>query len=159
MADLSAFSLPQVFHPGEAARILRGLGLMDITECALRTRAYRKQVPFHLNGRRIMFTFDDLREIAEGEACRPRPPVLAPAPVPTLRPSMRRRPLPQHDVTADDRWRARGPNCPPRTRTASGQCAAGRPARPAGLLRRQQPAVADTQLARPARTTRRTHGE
>ena len=39
-----------------------------MTECALRTRAYRRQVPFHLNGRRIRFTAGDLREIVEGQA-------------------------------------------------------------------------------------------
>jgi hypothetical protein len=43
-----------------------------MTECALRTRAYRKQVPFHLNGRRVVFSLADLREIAEGVACRPQ---------------------------------------------------------------------------------------
>ncbi len=50
--DLSTLGLPQIFAPRQAAEILRGLGLTEMTECALRTRAYRKQVPFHLNGRR-----------------------------------------------------------------------------------------------------------
>ena len=70
--ELSEFGLPQVFSPAGAAKILRDLGLTEMTECALRTRAYRKQVPFHLNGRRITFTLGDLKEIAEGEACRPQ---------------------------------------------------------------------------------------
>ncbi len=38
-----------------------------MTEARDRTRAYRKQVPFHLNGRRITFTLSDLKEIAEGK--------------------------------------------------------------------------------------------
>jgi hypothetical protein len=72
-AVLDALGLPHIFSPVEAAQLLRNAGLAEITECALKTRAYRKQVPFHLNGRRIVFTLDDLREIAEGEACRPAP--------------------------------------------------------------------------------------
>jgi hypothetical protein len=36
-----------------------------MTETALRSRAYRRQIPFHLNGRKITFTESDLREIAE----------------------------------------------------------------------------------------------
>ena len=66
-------NLAQVFEPPRAAEILRGLGLTGMTECALRTRAYRRQVPFHRNGNRITFTLDDLKEIAEGEASRPEP--------------------------------------------------------------------------------------
>lgn len=62
-----------MFSPAQAAEILRGLGLEDLTECALKTRAYRRQVPFHQNGRRITFTVDDLREIAEGQERRPEP--------------------------------------------------------------------------------------
>jgi hypothetical protein len=120
-ADPSALSLPQVFSPSEAARVLRSLGLTDMTECALRTRAYRKQAPFHLNGRRILFTLGDLREIAEGEACRPRPRTRADTPVARPRPATRHRPLPQHNATAGDRWRARGPHCPPRTTTPKGE--------------------------------------
>src|SRR5262249_50251027 len=69
-----AASLPRVFSPVAAAEVLRGLGLAEMTECALRTRAYRQQVPFHLNSRRIVFTLADLREIAEGHPRRPRPP-------------------------------------------------------------------------------------
>jgi hypothetical protein len=67
-------TLPTVFSPQAAAEMLRGIGLTEITTCALRTRAYRRQVPFHLNGRRIVFTLSDLREIAEGGA---RPPASA----------------------------------------------------------------------------------
>lgn len=63
--------LPKVFTPIEAARLLRHLGLTEITECALRTRAYRKQVPFHLNGRRIIFTLADLREILKARHAGP----------------------------------------------------------------------------------------
>ncbi len=65
--------LPPVFELPEAAKILRRLGLTSMTECALCTRAYRKQVPFHRNGNRITFTVDDLKEIAEGQASRPEP--------------------------------------------------------------------------------------
>jgi hypothetical protein len=65
--------LPRLFAPAEAAEILQQLGLPEMTECALRTRAYRRQVPFHLNGRRIRFTSGDLRQIAEGQARRPKP--------------------------------------------------------------------------------------
>ena len=63
--------LAPVFTPAQAAELLRSVGLDEITECALRTRAYRKQIPFHLNGHRIIFTAADLREIAEGTPCRP----------------------------------------------------------------------------------------
>ena len=66
--DPPALDLPRLFTPAQAAEILRGLGLTEMTECALRTRAYRRQVPFHLNGRRIRFTATDLREIVEGQA-------------------------------------------------------------------------------------------
>jgi hypothetical protein len=72
-AGLSALGVPRVYSPAEAAAILRQAGLREMTECALRTRAYRKQVPFHLNGRRITFTLSDLTEIAEGQAHRPPP--------------------------------------------------------------------------------------
>ena len=72
--DVNALELPRLFTPAEAAEILRSLGLSELTECALRTRAYRRQVPFHLNGRRIMFTVADLREIVEGQAQRPCSP-------------------------------------------------------------------------------------
>jgi hypothetical protein len=65
--------IPQVFSPAEAAAALREAGLREMTECALRTRAYRKQVPFHRNGRRIVFTLSDLRDIAAGEPQLPVP--------------------------------------------------------------------------------------
>lgn len=65
--------LAQVFTPAQAAEALRSIGLDAMTACALRTRAYRKQIPFHLNGHRIIFTIEDLREIAEGQAIRPHP--------------------------------------------------------------------------------------
>jgi hypothetical protein len=104
--------LAPVFTPAQAAEVLRSIGLDEITECALRTRAYRKQIPFHLNGHRIIFTTDDLREIAEGKPCRPsadetesphpEPPV---PPVPEQATRRRAR-------TAggqQDLWRARGP--------------------------------------------------
>lgn len=65
--------LPAVFELPRAAEILRGLGLTGMTECALRARAYRRQVPFHRNGNRITFTLDDLKEIAQGQASRPEP--------------------------------------------------------------------------------------
>jgi len=65
--------LAQVFTPAQAAEALRSVGLDAMTACALRTRAYRKQIPFHLNGHRIIFTIEDLREIAEGQARRPQP--------------------------------------------------------------------------------------
>ena len=71
--DPPALELPQLFTPAQAAEILRSLGLTEMTECALRTRAYRRQVPFHLNGRRIRFTAGDLREILEGQPHRPKP--------------------------------------------------------------------------------------
>ena len=99
-ADPGALGLPQVFSPAEAADVLRGLGLRDMTECALRTRAYRKQVPFHLNGRRITFTLGDLREIAEGPACRPQPRAGAPDPGHLPRPAPRRRPAARSSETA-----------------------------------------------------------
>lgn len=106
-ADRSALGLPQVFSPADAAAVLRGLGLTEITECALRTRAYRKQVPFHLNGRRIVFTVDDLREIAEGEACRP--PARGAAPIHRSAPvSAAHRRLPTRSSKREaGAWRAR----------------------------------------------------
>jgi hypothetical protein len=69
--DAAALNLPLLFSPAQAAEILRRLGLTEMTECALRTRAYRRQVPFHMNGRRIRFTANDLREIVESQARRP----------------------------------------------------------------------------------------
>lgn len=104
--DPAMLGLPRVYAPSEAAEILRGLGLAEITECALRTRAYRKQVPFHLNGRRITFTLDDLREIAEGDARRPQPRVQAPAPRPAPPPPRR---SPRMKPPEQSPWRARQP--------------------------------------------------
>ena len=105
-AVLSTVGLPHVFSPGEAAGLLRSAGLTGLTEGALRTRAYRKQVPFHLNGRRIVFTLGDLWEIAEGEARKPLPAV----PGTTPRPAPRRRPLVRRTAATSDPWRARRPH-------------------------------------------------
>jgi len=112
--DVTALGLPQVFSPAQAAEILRSVGLTEMTECALRTRAYRKQVPFHLNGRRVMFTVDDLREIAEGQprlqeprAEAPVPPALS-APPASRRPAQRRSAGHRGDVQPGG-WRARRP--------------------------------------------------
>ena len=77
-AFAAELGLPRLFAPSEAAEILRHLGLTEMTECALRTRAYRRQVPFHLNARRIRFTADDLREIVEGQPRRPEQKDAAP---------------------------------------------------------------------------------
>lgn len=106
--DSPGLELPQLFSPAQAAEILRDLGLAEMTECALRTRAYRRQVPFHLNGRRIRFTASDLREILEGEARRPKP-----ADTPQAR-SLRsqpasRRPSPRKTERPSPTWRARSP--------------------------------------------------
>jgi hypothetical protein len=97
--------LPQIFAPAAAAEILRHLGLTEMTECALRTRAYRRQVPFHLNGRRIRFTAGDLREIVEShprraqsaDATSPRPTRSQPA----------RRSMTRHADHPPQTWRAR----------------------------------------------------
>ena len=104
---VAGLDLPQLFAPAEAAEILRHLGLTEMTECALRTRAYRRQVAFHLNGRRIRFTAGDLREIVEGQARRPEPAVAAPS-----RPSQRQAPRHSLARSADhppQTWRARQP--------------------------------------------------
>jgi hypothetical protein len=103
--DLAALDLPRLFTPALAAEILRGLGLTEMTECALRTRAYRRQVPFHLNGRRIAFTTDDLREIVEGQPRRPEPLASAEPPRPSTRPARRRAPRTAERSTGT--WRAR----------------------------------------------------
>ena len=98
--------LAPIFTPARAAEILRSLGLDDMTECALKTRAYRKQIPFHLNGHRLTFTLADLREIAEGRAYRPKPAKetedTAPTPLKAV-PPQRRAPERPHV------WRARRP--------------------------------------------------
>jgi hypothetical protein len=112
VSDLTALDLPRLFSPLQAAGILRRLGLTEMTECALRTRAYRRQIPFHRNGRRIQFTASDLREIAEGQAHRPdstgapRPPVQAArsAPAPKITP---RRSTARTAACAPVAWRAR----------------------------------------------------
>jgi hypothetical protein len=105
-------SLTPVFGPAQAAGILRGLGLTDMTECALRTRAYRKQIPFHMNGRRITFTVDDLRDIAEGQARCPSEPAEPRTSAASAVPKTRRpqRPAASPAGPADpDPWRARRP--------------------------------------------------
>ena len=104
-ADAGPLDLPQVFFPAAAAAILRDAGLTELTECALRARAYRRQVPFHRNGRRIVFTLGDLREIATGEphASDYRAPATA-----ATRPTHRALPLRTPTATADC-WRARRP--------------------------------------------------
>jgi hypothetical protein len=113
--DLDMLGLPQVFSPAGAAEVLRILGLTEMTECALRTRAYRKQVPFHLNGRRITFTLSDLREIAEGKACRPQPGGERTLSRTAPRPSPRRRTAHQTSAVTADQWRARRPRGSHRT--------------------------------------------
>jgi hypothetical protein len=105
-APTSVLGLPQIFSPAEAALILRTLGLAEITECALRARAYRRRVPCHVNGRRITFTLDDLHEIAEGQPRRPPPPAESVAPGLTARPIMRRDTSPA--PSSPTHWRARG---------------------------------------------------
>lgn len=108
---VTGVDLPQLFAPAEAAEILRHLGLTEMTECALRTRAYRRQVPFHLNGRRVRFTASDLREIVEGQARRPEPADAAPS-----QPSRRqapRRSLARSANHPPQTWRARRPHATP----------------------------------------------
>lgn len=73
----SLLDLPELFTPAPAAEMLRGLGLAEMMECALRTRAYRRQVPVHVNGRRLRFTADDLQQIIEGQARPPAPATAA----------------------------------------------------------------------------------
>jgi hypothetical protein len=107
-----AEGLPQVFAPSRAAEILRGLGLTGITECALKTRAYRKQVPYHRNGHRIIFTLSDLKEIAEGQAHRPAPRAKRRhAPARPDVPAQRRPPHRPHsrtrNVPTETTWRAK----------------------------------------------------
>lgn len=99
--------LPQLFAPAEAAEILRRLGLTEMTECALRTRAYRRQVPFHLNGRRIRFTVSDLREIVEGQARRPKSTDAEP--LPSVRGQAHRRSVARTADHPSQTWRARQP--------------------------------------------------
>jgi hypothetical protein len=104
--------LSRVFTPAQAAQALRDIGLENITECALRTRAYRKQIPFHLNGNRIIFTIDDLREIAQGTPRRPRPatdPSSPPATPSSPRPAPRRMTTTTTTTTEPDSWRSKRP--------------------------------------------------
>jgi len=108
--SVTGLDLPQLFAPAEAAEILRDLGLTEMTECALRTRAYRRQVPFHLNGRRIRFTASDLREIVEGQARRPEP--ADPTPLPQARSHPSRRSL-TRPADHPQTWRARPPHATP----------------------------------------------
>jgi hypothetical protein len=104
--------LPPVFEPSRAAEVLHRLGLSAITECALKTRAYRKQVPCHRNGHRIIFTLDDLKEIAQGQAQRPvargerKPPSTRPE-TPAQRRLPRQARKRGHDAPAEGAWRAR----------------------------------------------------
>lgn len=113
--DVTELGLPKVFSPAQAAEVLRSLGLTEITECALRTRAYRKQVPFHLNGRRIMFTISDLRAIAEGQPHpqEPRAEASVPPGLPDLadyrRPARRRSTTRRDGGPPGGGWRARRP--------------------------------------------------
>ena len=101
----AGLDLPRLFTPAEAAEILRHLGLPEMTECALRTRAYRRQVPFHLNGRRVRFTSSDLREIVEGQARQPKDAV----PSPQTREQAHRRSLTRSADRPPQTWRARRP--------------------------------------------------
>jgi hypothetical protein len=105
-ASVTGLDLPQLFAPAEAAAILRHLGLTEMTECALRTRAYRRQVPFHLNGRRIRFTADDLREIVEGQSRRPESKGAAPQ---SARGQAHRRSQARAADHPPQTWRARQP--------------------------------------------------
>ena len=92
LPDIGSLEIARVFSPAQAVDILHSLGLEDLTECALLTRAYRRQVPFHRNGRKIIFTVGDLREIVEGQPQRPEPRARAstPEPAPAV-PRQRRR--------------------------------------------------------------------
>jgi hypothetical protein len=110
MNDPPPLDLPRLITPAEAAEILRHFGLTEITECALRTRAYRRQIPFHLNGRRIRFTTTDLREIAEGQAQRPRQPTDPSPPQPTSTKARARRPPARPAAGTPEAWRARTPH-------------------------------------------------
>lgn len=103
--DPALLDLPQLFSAAEAAEILRRLGLAEMTECGLRTRAYRRQVPFHMNGRRIRFTASDLREIIESQVRRPASAGPREAASPSSRTSRR---SPAHtDQRPPQTWRAR----------------------------------------------------
>jgi DDE family transposase len=102
-------ALIRVFTPAQAAEALRSIGLDAMTACALRTRAYRKQIPFHLNGHRIIFTIGDLREIAEGQARRPEEPAASRASATSVPPKPRRQHAAARSASPADAslWRAR----------------------------------------------------
>lgn len=100
---LGLLDLPRVFSPTAAAQLLRDAGLTEMTECALRARAYRRQIPFHRNGRRIVFTLTDLRKITTGE---PQARAHQPEATTTAKPA-HRRPPPPYPTSTTDRWRAR----------------------------------------------------
>jgi hypothetical protein len=103
--DIEPLEIARVFSPAQAVDVLRSLGLEDLTECALLTRAYRRQVPFHRNGRKIIFTVGDLREIVEGQPQRPEPRARASAPEPApTAPRTRRR---SATTALGGPWRAR----------------------------------------------------
>lgn len=108
-AEKHSFSVTRVFTPSQAAKLLRRMGLEEMTECALRTRAYRRQIPFHVNGRRIMFTLTDLREIAEGRAYRPRCAESENNTIQRVPRTPRRVPRRAQEALAHDAWRARRP--------------------------------------------------
>ena len=105
--DVRSLEITPVFSAAQAVDVLRGLGLEDLTECALLTRVYRRQVPFHRNGRKIIFTIGDLREIVEGQPERPEPRTRASTPEPDL--AAVRRPRRRRSATAapGGPWRAR----------------------------------------------------
>lgn len=106
--DVTDLGLAPVFSPAQAAEILRSVGLDDLTECALRTRAYRRQVPFHLSGRKIIFTVTDIREIAEGQPHRPESRIRAETSAPvSVTPVRRHRPPAEVREATRAPWRAR----------------------------------------------------
>lgn len=137
---LSTLGVPRVYSPAEAAAILRHAGLREMTECALRTRAYRKQVPFHLNGRRITFTLSDLSEIAEGRAHRPPPPAEARHQAAQPPPTRHHRSTPHRRGANEHRRQAR------KSHDARSDPA---PAATSDQRRGQYPATADRHPARP----------
>lgn len=114
--EMAGLDLPRLFTPAQAAEILRGLGMSEMTECALRTRAYRRQVPYHLNGRRIQFTGSDLREIVEAQPRRPEENSTT-GDMPQRASAARHGSRARTSTFANETWRAR----PPRTATAAGE--------------------------------------
>jgi hypothetical protein len=155
--DLRLLDLPQVFSPTAAAALLRDAGLAEMTECALRARAYRRQIPFHRNGRRIVFTLSDLRKITAGEPHTPEHRAEATG---AAKPA-HRRPPPQCPTSTADPWRARRPaGCRARTehapahtpRSATGTAEH----RDTGSAPRHRPRSANRTVG--SSRTRRTHG-